>query len=179
MLNRQDCLKKYGSDYFIQKNLEEGSLFRIDKNVYSKKKNIPELAVLAFKYPKAVVTMSTAFYIYNLTDVITDGYDFATDRDATKISDKRITQYFIPSQLFSKGIETINYRGYQISIYSKERMLVELIRFRSKLPYDYYKEIILNYRKIMPTLNIQLIQEYAMVAPKSSMILEILQREVF
>ena len=43
---------------------------------------------------------------------------------------------------------------------------------------DYYKEIILNYRKLLPRLDIQKIQDYALIAPKSNKVLEILQMEV-
>ena len=57
-------------------------------------------------------------------------------------------------------------------------MLVELIRYKSKLPYDYYKEIILNYRRILPTLDIQEIQDLTLSAPKSNKVFEILQAEV-
>ncbi len=57
-------------------------------------------------------------------------------------------------------------------------MLIELLRYKSKLPYDYYKEILLNYRKIMPQLNIQAIQDYAYDAPKSGRIMEMLRTEV-
>lgn len=57
-------------------------------------------------------------------------------------------------------------------------MLIELVRYKSKLPFDYYKEIILNYRKLLPRLDIQKIQDYALMAPKSNKVLEILQMEV-
>ena len=70
------------------------------------------------------------------------------------------------------------YKGYPIKIYSKERMLVELLRYKTKLPFDYYKEVLLNYRKILPQLDIQAIQDYAMEAPKSNKIMETLQMEV-
>ena len=70
------------------------------------------------------------------------------------------------------------YKGYSIRIYGKERMLVELLRYKSKLSFDYYKKVLLNYRKILPQLNIQEIQDYAMEAPKSSKIMETLQMEV-
>ena len=66
----------------------------------------------------------------------------------------------------------------QIPVYSRERMLIELLRYKSKLPFDYYKEILLNYRKIMPQLDIQAIQDYAMDAPKSGKIMDTLQMEV-
>lgn len=40
----------------------------------------------------------------------------------------------------------MEYRGLMISIYGQERLLVDLIRTKSKLPFDYYKEIIGSYR---------------------------------
>lgn len=178
MLSRAECLEQYGSDYFIQQELDAGKLFRIEKGIYSDDAHVPEIAVLSYKYPNAVVTMRNAFYMHNLTDVIPDEYDFATRRDATKISDIRVRQYFVPDSFFSEGIEQIDHKGYSIPIYSKERMLIELLRYKSKLPYDYYKEILLNYRRIMPKLNIQKIQDYAMAAPKSNRIMETLQTEV-
>ena len=63
-------------------------------------------------------------------------------------------------------------------MFNRERMVIELIRNKNKLPFDYYKEIILNYRKLLPRLDIQKIQDYALMAPKSNKVLEILQMEV-
>ena len=57
-------------------------------------------------------------------------------------------------------------------------MLIELLRYKSKLPFDYYKEVLLYDRRIMPQLNIQMIQDYACEAPKSGKIMETLQMEV-
>lgn len=178
MLSRADCLKEYGSDYQIRKQINEGKLFLVGKSVYSKKPNVPYLAFLAYKYPKAVVTMHTAFYYYNMTDVIPDDYDLATGRNAAKIHEKDVNQYFIPEDFFEAGIETTDYKGYDILIYNKERMLIELLRYKTKLPFDYYKEILLNYRRILPTLNIQKIQDYALESPKSAKVMESLQMEV-
>ena len=179
MYSQADCVREYGSQYNIGKLINDGKLIRIERGVYSEEKHVPALAVLMFKYPKAVATMKTAFYIHGLTDVIPDVYDLATDRDAAKIKDKRVKQYFYPSEVFEKGIEEKEYRGYKIRVYSKERMLVELIRYKSKLPFDLYKEVILNYRRILPTLNIQEIQDHALESPKSERILQVLQMEVF
>ena len=178
MKTRAECLKEYGSDYFIEKKIEKGELFKVGKGVYSKKKYVPEIAVFAYKYPNAVLTMKSAFFFYGLTDVIPDECDLATKRDAAKITDKRVKQYFVPEDFFDEGIEKAEYKGYDIQIYSKERMLIELVRYKSKLPFDYYKEIILNYRKLLPQLNIQKIQDYALAAPKSNKVLETLQMEV-
>ena len=179
MMTQADCLKSYGSQYNINKLIDQKKLFHLERGIYSEKEHVPTLAVLAFKYPKSVVTMSNAFYIHGLTDVNPEQYDLATDRDAAKIKDKRVHQYFYPKETFMDGVEIIDYRGFPIQVYTKERMLIELIRYKSKLPFDYYKEIILNYRKMMPRLDIQAIQDHATAMPKSEMIMEVLQMEVF
>lgn len=178
MMSRADCLIEFGSDYQIEKCIKQGTLYRVGKAVYSKERDVPYIAVLSFKYPNAVVTMHSAFYIYGMTDVIPDDYDLATDRDAAKIREKDVRQFFMPKDFFSQGIVEIEHRGYKIPIYNKERMLIELLRYKSKLPFDYYKEILLNYRKILPSLNVQEIQDYALESPKSSKVLETLQMEV-
>lgn len=179
MLSYSECLKRYGSRYNIKKKVESGELFLIEKGIYSEQRYVPELAVLAYKYPRAVLTMRNAFYFHGLTDVIPEQYDFATGRDAAKISDSRIRQYFYPEETLMDGAETVDYKGYPILVYSKERMLIELIRYKSKLPYDYYKEIILNYRKLTSRLNTQKVQDYVLYMPKGELIFECLQAEVF
>lgn len=62
--------------------------------------------------------------------------------------------------------------------YIWKRNMFQRLRYKSKLPFDYYKEIILNYRKLLPRLDIQKIQDYALMAPKGNKVLEILQMEV-
>ena len=100
MKKRSECLNVYGSDYMIKKQIQAGKLFKVGKATYSDDQHVPELAVLAYLYPNAVVTMHNAFYIHGLTDVIPDDYDFATDRNAAKIKDARIKQYFYPVDFF-------------------------------------------------------------------------------
>ncbi len=178
MKTRAECLEKYGSDYYIEKKIENGELYKICKGVYSEKKYVPEIAVFTYKYPNAVLTMKSAFYFHGLTDVIPDECELATTRDAAKIRDGKVKQYFVQDDFFEEGIETADYKGYDIRIYNKERMLIELVRYKSKLPFDYYKEIILNYRKLLPKLDMQKIQDYALMAPKSNKVLAIIQMEV-
>ena len=136
IMTQAECLESYGSQYNINKLIDQKKLFHIERGVYSEKEHAPTLAVIAFKYPKAVVTMNNAFYIHDLTDVIPTQYDLATDRDAARIKDKRVHQYFYPKDTFKNGVETMDYRGFTIRAYTKERMLIELIRYRSKLPFD-------------------------------------------
>lgn len=67
------------------------------------------------------------------------------------------------------GVEIINYCGDDIRVFSKERLLIELIRKKNKMPFDYYKEILRNYRKIIYELDFQLVEEYAEKLPKTNL----------
>ena len=103
MLTRKEALEKYGSDYQIKKRVADGTLRKITKGLYSEGESIPALAVISIRYPNAILTMGSAFYLYGLTDVIPDEYDLATGRDAPKISDKNIRQYFVPDYFLTVG----------------------------------------------------------------------------
>ena len=72
MKTRTECLEEYGSDYFVEKKIEKGELFKVGKGIYSEKKYVPDIAMFVYKYPYVVVTMRSAFYFYGLTDVIPD-----------------------------------------------------------------------------------------------------------
>ena len=172
------CVKKYGTKYLLKKAVESGNIYQLEKGVYSDEEYVSEELIIASKYPKAVFTMDSAFYHYGLTDVIPEKYYLATDRNAAKIPDKRVIQVFEKSDLLTLGVNTETKNGYRISIYSRERMLVELLRHKSKIPFDYYKEVLNNYRDIIYDLDIRAIQDYAETVPKSAMIMETLQFEV-
>ena len=178
LLSRMDCMKKYGSDYFTEQEISAGRLFRIERGVFAERKHVPELALLSWKYPKAVMTMLSAFYFYGLTDVVPDVCDLVTDMDSAKIRDERVHQYFLPRDFLYVGVSEDDDQGFPIRIYSKERMLIELLRYKSKLPFDLYKEVLLNYRKILPQLDIQKIQDIALQSPKHAKVMEALQMEV-
>ena len=55
----------------------------------------------------------------------------------------------------------------------------ELLRKKNKLPFDYYKEILGNYRKIIYELDVSAVQNMIMMMPKTRMIMEALELEVF
>ena len=175
----KESLEKFGSKYNINKLVSEGALYKQEKGFYSDEKYVPELQIISRKYPNAVFTLNSAFYYHNLTDTIPDKYYLITRRGATHIADKRVVQLFENSDRLMMGAEYTAYNQVTILMYSKERMLVELLRNKNKLPFDYYKEILGNYREIINDLDIPAIQDYAYALPKSGMIMEALQMEVF
>ena len=173
------CLKKYNTDYKIKKQLASGELFKLEAGIYSDEQYVPEIAIINFKYPKGILTLNSAFYYHNLTDTIPNKYYLITDKDSSKIKDSRINQSFENSDYLELGAEDTMVDGVSVKMYNKERMLVELIRNKSKFPFDYYKELINSYRKIINNLDIQTIQEYTYLLPKTNTVIEALELEVF
>ena len=77
------------------------------------------------------------------------------------------------------AVEAIKDSVDEINIYDEERILVELIRKKNTIPFDYYKEIISNYRKKTDKLDIYKIQEYISYYKNELSLYDTLMREVF
>lgn len=178
LLNYSECIKRYGNDYQIGKKLNTGELYKIEQGIYSSEKNVSELEVIMKKYPDSVLTGEYAFYCQGLTEFIPEKYVLGTKYKAAKIMDQRVFQVYIRDDLFDKGIEEKKVDGVNVRIYDKERLLIELLRNKNSMPYDLYKEILLNYRRIINELTIWRIQKYAEIFPKSKMIKRALEEEV-
>ncbi len=174
----QECLEKYGTDYKIKKEIRERKLFQKEKGIYSDQPYVSELEIIAAKYPKAVFTLNSAFYYYGLTDTIPSYYYLATPKSTRKIRDGRVKQIYENSEEFNLGKTTLEYEGALISIYDRERLLIELIRNKNKIPFDLYKELVVNFRKIIDELDVAQISDYSYVLPKTNLIMETLRLEI-
>ncbi len=178
LLSYQECIDKYGSDYQLKKEIGNGKLFVKEKGIYSTLKNTSEIDVIMRKYPKTVCTGRSAFYYHSLTDVIPDHYYLASRRTDTRIKDPRVRQSFLKDDIFEAGICEMQYNNSSIRIYDRERMLIELMRFKSRIPMDYYKEIIQDYRRISYELDFGLVEDYAALFKNGSRYMNMIQTEV-
>lgn len=173
-----ECISKYKTDYQIRKQVAMRNLYKIEPGIYSDREYESRTAVIMKKYPMAVFTLNSAFYYQGLTDTIPQKYYLQTDKDAAKIPDKKIKQCFDNHSSMDIGVEIMVYNGDEIRVFSKERLLIELVRNRTKLPFDYYKEIIGNYRKLIYELDFQAIEEYAEELPKTALVMNTIRMEV-
>ena len=174
----KQCLETYKTDYFLEKALEEKKLFKVEKGIYSDTPSWSKIAVIAFKNPNSIFTMNSAFYYQDLTDEIPDNFFIATERNSTKIKDSEVKQFFYPKETFELGVEEKKILGTSVKVYTKERMLIELMRHKNKIPFDYYKEIVSNYRNKTYELDIQWLEENVSKFPASKKIMDAVQLEV-
>lgn len=130
------------------------------------------------KYPRAIYTGESAYYYMGLTDVIPEQHFIATKRTDSRIKDENVRQVFVKDELFEIGKIEMEYRGVTIPIYGLERLLVDLIRTKSRLPFDYYKEIIGSYRERAEQMDFFLVEIYASKFRTKKAIMNAIQLEV-
>ena len=179
LYSHSELKNKYKSTYQIRKALKNKEIYKIEKGIYSDVKSVHYLSVISKKYPNSVITSFSAYYYHNLTDIIPNKIYLATDRNSRMIYSDKIKQIRMKDELYNLGKTQIDYEGIKISIYDKERMLVDLARNKNQIGYDLYKEIISNYRKITNSLDTQKIEEYIQYFINGDKIFEIIQDEVF
>lgn len=177
--NYKEIIKIYKNDYNLKKAINKKEIYKLEKGIYSNKKIVSPLIIYSKKYPNAVITMDSAFYYYNLTDVIPNKVYLATDRNSDKINNSKIVQSFAIKSILNAGKVTLEEDGEKINIYDRERLLIELVRKKKQIPFDYYKEIISNYRAIVDELDMYKIEEYLSLFKNDLNLSNILQMEVF
>lgn len=175
----KEILKKYKDDYNIRKALKNEQLYKIEKGMYSDRRYANPLITYSKKYPNAVITMDNAFYYYNLTDVIPSKIYLDTPSNTRAIKNEKIIQLFSNKELLNIGKDIVKVENQEVVMYDKERMLIELIRKRRKIPFDYYKELIASYREILDDLDMYKIEKYLSFFKKDANLFDVMQREVF
>ena len=169
----KELLEKGETEYSIRNKLTSHSLYLIDRGIYSDDPNpyIDE-AFMSKKYPNAVFTDISAFYFYNLTDHIPDGFYLATAQHSFPIKREDVIQSYQDSAFFAIGRTTSESENGSIIIYDLERTLIELIRLKEKYPPELYYEVLNSFRKIKQKLDFYKINEYTKCFKNGSSLLQ-------
>lgn len=174
----KESVALFGSHYALMKELKNKRIYKVKDGLYSTEKKPKDLAVFVKEHKDAVFTLESAFYYWGMSDTIPDVYVVATDKDATKYNESGVKQYFLNNDLIDVGVTVIEHNGTMIPVFNKERLLIELARYKDKLPYDYYKEIVNYYRDHLDDISISLVLEYLDKFPKSKMLGKIIGLEI-
>ncbi len=179
ILSYNECIEKYNNAYQLANAIAAKEIYKIAPGIYSDAGRPSELELISYKYPDAIFTMNSAFYYHSLSDTVPEKYHLATLRSFTRFKDERIKQSFYRDNLFLIGSTTMDVSGTKIRIYDPERMLIELVRNKNNLPFDYYKEIVESYRRRTGKLDIEKLQNYLPLFPFSDSLYRTIQLEVF
>lgn len=159
---KKELLQKGETDYSIRCKVQTKHLFVIEHGVYSDKpKAFVDEIYICKKYPNAILTGLSAFYIYDLTDHIPDKFYLVTVQHSFPIRRKEVHQSYQESNCFSIGLSQMKYENGLINIYDLERLLIELVRFKERYSPDIYYEVLNSFRKRKDELDFYKVNEYA------------------
>lgn len=178
MIYRHKDLKKQGlSSYQIKKKVENKELFMIQKGVYSDNLSNNNLDIVLSKHKDRVMTLDSALYYYGLIKKEPKYFYIATKQKARKINDPLIKQTFMTDSLLFLGNNIIKYNGKTILSFDLERLLIEVVRNKTKMDYDIYHESINSYIKLKKILNLKKLNDY-IIKFNDNKILERINNEV-
>lgn len=177
--SHKELIETLKSDVAIAKAVADKRIYKVARGIYCDKPYAPFVEIARKRYPEAVVTMESAFFYQGLTDVIPETLHLATDRKASRITDKRISQHFVPSELLHLGEIEIQYNNSKVLTYDLERLAIEVARMRSKLPFDFYKEVIGSLRVHAHEMYPAKIDDYLQYFTYRESILDTIRNEVF
>lgn len=154
-------LKKKGlNNYQIKKMVENETLYKIKEGVYSNEKEPSFLEYMTKIHPNSIVTLSSAFHYYGLLKKEPEFLYLATVQKARKIKDDRVKQIFMSDHLYKIGVVPMTYKSIAFKTYSLERLLIELVRYKTDFQYETYQEIMKSYKRILKLLNKNKLEEY-------------------
>lgn len=158
----KELLSQGESEYSIRKKTEKGELFLVERGLYSDSPSpFVDEAYLCKKYPNAVLTGLSAYYLHDLTDSIPTQFHFATPQHSFPIRRDDIVQSYQDPSIFPVGITQKEIDGGMVNVYSLERLLIETIRLRGRMPAELYYEVLASFRKRKNELDFFLLNEYA------------------
>ena len=159
----KQLLEKYKSRRKVDSLIKNKCYVKLSRGIYSDNKSLQaELESIFLKCPNAILTLESAFAFYELSDYVPTKYVIATGVKSHRLHNNKIKQIYISEKLLRIGLTTIKTKSGSINIYDKERMLIELFRFKTKLGYDYFKEVVNSYRNAFKNneIDIHKLSEY-------------------
>ena len=150
------------TEYSIRKKVTSGELFILERGIYStdSDNSFVDEVYISKKYPNAIITGLSAFYIYDLTDHIPDYFYLSTEQHSFPIRRKDVKQSYQDSSFFEVGVTTKQFDSGSIRIYDLERLLIEIIRLKEKCPRELYYEVISSFRRIKNKIDFYKVNKY-------------------
>lgn len=132
-----------------RKSTKNGKYQKVSHGVYvDDNVLISELEQLFVRYPRATLTLQSAFEYYDLSDYVPDKYYLVTPYNAHTIKDDKVSQSYMSEEMIEIGRVKVQTKYGYIYIFDLERMLIELFRLKNKLSREYFLEVVASYRKL-------------------------------
>ena len=135
--------------------------------------------IAKFNKDEISITLENASIARRIYKEIKEIYDVSPSIVIRMQKRFKVKQIYISEDKFNIGVTTIKVDGIKIKIYDKEKLLIELVKNSKNIPFDYYKEIINNYRSISDKLDMNKLSDYLNYYKNDIDLFLKIQKEVF
>lgn len=177
----KEIVKIEGNINKAYKSIENRKYKKVSYGVYVDDSGlISELEQIFVRYPKATLTLQSAFDYYELSDYVPDKYYLVTPYNSHTIKNDKVLQSYMDEELIEVGRQKISTHYGYIYIFDKERMLIELFRLKAKLPKEYFLEVVSSYRllKSKDAISFKKISDYCMKMTRGQRLLKDIQEMI-
>ena len=153
ILRTRDALERGIHPSILYKMRDEGILEVLSRGLYhltsEGELGSPDLITISKRVPSGVICSLSALSYHNITTQIPHAVDVSLVRgsEPPRIQYPPIHIYWSVPHIFSQGIEEYQIDGHPVRIYSPERCVIDIFRYRNKLGLDSALEALRLYRE--------------------------------
>ncbi len=130
--------------------VKEEILFRIREGIYCLSEKKPsEEDLICQLFPDGILTLESALYEYGYLSQRPLTWHIVVDRDTSKARFKMeypmVKPYYAEQKVMSYGVTQIKLSQSKMSIYDKDRLMVECIRHENHLSHEHFKKALRAY----------------------------------
>ncbi|MBN2529075.1 MAG: type IV toxin-antitoxin system AbiEi family antitoxin domain-containing protein [Deltaproteobacteria bacterium] len=154
--------------YTLYKMRDEGIVEAISRGVYRltdiEGMSNPDLATVASRATQGIVCLISALSFHELTTQVPHAVDIALPRGAElpRIDYPPINTYWFSGDAYSEGIEMHTIDGVSVRIYTPEKSIADIFKYRNKLGQDVALEALQMWAK-RKERNINMLMKYAKI----------------
>ncbi|MCQ2814972.1 MAG: hypothetical protein MJ227_01605 [Bacilli bacterium] len=177
----QEIVRVEGNINNAYKSIEKRKYKKVSHGVYvDGDEFISELEQLFARYPRATLTLQSAFDYYDLSDYVPEKYSLVTPYNSHTITHDKVSQSYMSDDIIDIGRQKIETKYGYIYIFDIERMLIELFRLKVKLPKEYFLEVVSSYRvlKSLGSISFGKIAKYCAKMTKGNKLLKEIQEMI-
>ena len=147
---------------------DAGALERLSRGLYRLAElpafSSPDLAIIAFKIPQAVICLVSALAFHELTTQVPHVVDIALPRGARRprLDHPPLGVFWFSGPAWSEGIETQQIDQMSVHIYCPEKCVADGFKFRRKIGLDIAIEALKLYRQ-SPRFDVSKLLHYARI----------------
>jgi hypothetical protein len=133
----------------LQTFVKEGRLRKIKSGYYTNDKCVSEEQLIVSLFPDGVLTMETALYYYGMLSKRPEIWRIAIDKNTSKgrfhLEYPWVMPYYTEPDVLETGVSEIMICGKMMKIYSKERLMCDVLKYRDKMETKDFRKAVFSY----------------------------------